>query len=119
MYILANLWGFQFADFAVVAGIALALIYIGVRSSRRIKNQEDFFLGGRSEAHYIRVGRIFNILFLLLCLGAAFYFTGLVSMVKFILGFNSIIGAAFLLGMIWRRATRVQFERIPRFRQSL
>ena len=35
MYILANLWGFQFADFAVVAGIALALIYIGVRSSRR------------------------------------------------------------------------------------
>jgi SSS family solute:Na+ symporter len=70
-------------------------------------NLYEPLVGGRSEAHYIRVGRVFNILFLLLSLGTAFYFTGLVSMVKFILGFNSIIGAAFLLGMIWRRATRV------------
>ena len=63
------------------------------------------FVEGRSEQHYIRVGRIFNLLFLLLSLGVAFYFTGLISMVKFIIGFNSIIGAAFLLGMLWRRAT--------------
>jgi SSS family solute:Na+ symporter len=41
------LWGFQFADLVVVVVFALALIYIGARSSRRIKNQEDFFLGGR------------------------------------------------------------------------
>jgi SSS family solute:Na+ symporter len=61
---------------------------------------------GRSESHYIFVGRVFNVFFILLSLGLALYFTGLVSMVKFIIGFNSIIGAAFLLGMLWRRATR-------------
>ncbi|MDP6526137.1 MAG: sodium:solute symporter family protein [Kiritimatiellia bacterium] len=61
---------------------------------------------GRSEHHYIWAGRGFNVLFLLLSLAVAFYFTGLISMVKFIIGFNSIIGAAFLMGMLWRRATK-------------
>ena len=61
---------------------------------------------GRSEHHYIWAGRVCNVLFLLLSLGVAFYFSGLISMVKFILGFNAIIGAAFLMGMLWRRATK-------------
>lgn len=61
---------------------------------------------GRSEHHYIWAGRVFNVLFLLLSLGVAFYFSGLISMVKFILGFNAVIGAAFLMGMLWRRATK-------------
>jgi len=62
---------------------------------------------GRSEHHYVWAGRVFNVCFLLLSLGVAFYFSGLISMVKFILGFNAIIGAAFLMGMLWRRATRI------------
>lgn len=60
----------------------------------------------RSERHYIWAGRVFNALFLLLSMGVAFYFSGLIAMVKFILGFNAVIGAAFLMGMLWRRATK-------------
>jgi SSS family solute:Na+ symporter len=40
-------WGFHIADLAVMGGFVLVLLYIGIRASKNIKNQEDFFLAGR------------------------------------------------------------------------
>ncbi len=41
------MFGLHLADIAVIAAYFLALIGIGVRASKRIKNQEDYLLGGR------------------------------------------------------------------------
>jgi len=42
-----TLWGFDIFDLAVMLGFVIALLYIGIRASKHINNQEDFFLGGR------------------------------------------------------------------------
>jgi len=42
-----TVWGFHLLDLAVMGGFVLALVYIGMRASKHIKNQEDFFLAGR------------------------------------------------------------------------
>ena len=37
---LAALWGFQIPELLVMVGFAVALVYIGIRASRRIRTQE-------------------------------------------------------------------------------
>jgi len=61
----------------------------------------------RSERHYIWVGRAFSAVFLLGSMLVATAFDTLFGLVKFIVMFNAIVGASFLMGILWRRATRI------------
>lgn len=60
----------------------------------------------RSEAHYVRVGRVAGVLILvtsgLLCAA----FNSVLEMLKFYWEFSAILAAAFWCGLKWRRATR-------------
>ena len=47
-----TIWGFHASDLTVMGGFVLAFLYIGIRASRHIRSQEDFFLAGR------RLGRL-------------------------------------------------------------
>jgi len=46
-------WGFGTMDLVVMAGFVLALVCIGIRASRHIHSQEDFFLGGRRFGRFV------------------------------------------------------------------
>ena len=61
----------------------------------------------RSERHYIWAGRTFSAVFLIGGMLVATAFDTLFGLVKFIVMFNSIVGASFLMGILWRRATRI------------
>ncbi len=43
-----TLYGLKFIDVAMIVGYFLAVMAIGFWASRRVKNEEDYFLGGRS-----------------------------------------------------------------------
>lgn len=57
-----------------------------------------------SENHYIWVGRIFSALYMLFSAYIATQSKGLFELFKMTMMFNSILAAAFWLGMLWRRS---------------
>lgn len=59
-----------------------------------------------SEKHYIWVGRIFSALYMLFSAYIATQSSGLFELFKMTMMFNSILAAAFWLGMLWRRSNR-------------
>ncbi len=59
-----------------------------------------------SETHYIWAGRVFSALYMLISAYIATQSKGLFELFKMTMMFNSILAAAFWLGMLWRRANR-------------
>jgi SSS family solute:Na+ symporter len=59
-----------------------------------------------SENHYIWAGRIFSALYMLVSAYIATQSKGLFELFKMTMMFNSILAAAFWLGMLWRRSNR-------------
>lgn len=59
-----------------------------------------------SERHYIWAGRIFSTLYMVVSAYIATQSKGLFELFKMTMMFNSILAAAFWLGMLWRRANR-------------
>jgi SSS family solute:Na+ symporter len=59
-----------------------------------------------SENHYIWVGRIFSALYMLFSAYIATQSKGLFELFKMTMMFNSILAAAFWLGMLWRRSNK-------------
>lgn len=59
-----------------------------------------------SEDHYIWVGKIFSALYILFSAYIATQSKGLFELFKMTMMFNSILAAAFWLGMLWRRSNR-------------
>ncbi len=59
---------------------------------------------GRSEAHYVLVGRLFSGVYVIGGLLVAWYFKNVLDLYKFLVMFNCIVAASFWLGMTWRRA---------------
>jgi SSS family solute:Na+ symporter len=60
-----------------------------------------------SEKHYIWVGRIFSALYMLFSAYIATQSKGLFELFKMTMMFNSILAAAFWLGMLWRRSNAI------------
>jgi SSS family solute:Na+ symporter len=60
-----------------------------------------------SENHYIWAGRIFSALYMLVSAYIATQSKGLFELFKMTMMFNSILAAAFWLGMLWRRSNRI------------
>ena len=63
-------------------------------------------ISGKSEIHYVWVGRIFGAVFLMGSAIIATQFTSIFEILKFIWEFFVIFAAAFWLGLKWRRANR-------------
>ena len=61
---------------------------------------------GKSEAHYIFVGRIFCVVYIVGGVFIALSLDNVFALFIFMFSFNSMIAAAFWLGMLWRRTTR-------------
>ncbi len=61
---------------------------------------------GKTESHYVLAGRIFCLAYIVGGVAIAFALDDILTLLLFMIGFNSIIAATFWLGMIWRRATR-------------
>lgn len=59
----------------------------------------------KSEAHYIAVGRLFCLGYIIGSVAIALTLDDVFILFVFILSFNAILAAAFWLGMLWRRAT--------------
>jgi solute:Na+ symporter, SSS family len=64
------------------------------------------FVPQRSEAHYVWAGRAFSALYMLASMWTAMAFNNIFGLFKMMVMFNSILAAAFLLGMLWRPANR-------------
>ncbi|NDP27878.1 MAG: sodium:solute symporter family protein [Flavobacterium sp.] len=60
-----------------------------------------------SENHYIWIGRIFSAIYMLVSAYIATQSNGLFELFKMTMMFNSILAAAFWLGMLWRRSNAV------------
>ncbi|HEY3376559.1 MAG TPA: sodium:solute symporter family protein [Armatimonadota bacterium] len=58
----------------------------------------------RDDTHYVKVGRLLSTVYIFGGLAVAFYFNSVFDLLKFLVLFNSIVAAAFWLGMTWRRA---------------
>jgi len=61
---------------------------------------------GRSESHYILVGRLFCVIYIVGGVAIALALDDIFQLFIMMLSFNAMLGAAFWLGMTWRRATR-------------
>ncbi|MCI0698685.1 sodium:solute symporter family protein [candidate division KSB1 bacterium] len=64
-------------------------------------------LPGKSDAHYIFVGRIVVVLMILGGIGMALYVTNLLELFKYFISMPAIFGAAIWLGFMWRRLSRL------------
>ncbi len=62
---------------------------------------------GKSEAHYIGVGRIAIVFMILGGIGMALYIRNLLELFKYFIAMPAIFGAAVWLGFTWRRLTRM------------
>lgn len=71
---------------------------------------ESFYsrlLPGRSEQHYLWVGRVFSVGFIFLSAAFATAFDDILSLLKFSWSFFAVFAASFWLGLLWRRAHRL------------
>lgn len=62
---------------------------------------------GRSEAHYVLVGRISGAFFLISAGIVCVSFDTMLSLMKYLWEFNAVIAASFWCGVKWRGATRI------------
>lgn len=59
---------------------------------------------GKSEAHYVLAGRIFSALYMAGGVAVGLAATDLWTLIKYLITFNFLFAAPFLMGMLWRRA---------------
>ena len=60
----------------------------------------------KSEKHYVTAGRLFCLIYIVGGIVVAMSFSDIGTLLKFMFTFNCIVAAAFLVGMLWRRATK-------------
>jgi len=70
---------------------------------------QSYFAPGKSDAHYLQMGRIATIFGVLVSIGAAYFarqFDNIMDLLQLVFAFvNAPLFATFLLGMFWRRTT--------------
>ncbi|MFO7724528.1 MAG: hypothetical protein R6V45_03180 [Oceanipulchritudo sp.] len=111
-------WGFMSRDLLLPGAIGLMLVGILAAnmstldatsvaiSALFIRNIYQPLVPGKSEAHYLWVGRFTIAITLLGGIGAAVYVDNLLELFKYFISIPAIFGAAIWLGFIWRRLTR-------------
>jgi solute:Na+ symporter, SSS family len=112
-------WGHATRDLLGPVGIGLVGLMIASLIAALMSAKSTFLLSAsamitsnlyrpfrpdQSEAHYIRMGRVFGILYMFVSAFFAMRSNSLFELFKMTMMFNSILAAAFWLGMLWRRA---------------
>jgi len=112
-------WGVMSRDLLLPGAVGLMLVGILAAnmstldagsvsiSALFIRNIYQPLLPGRSEAHYLWVGRITIAITLLGGIGAAIYIDNLLELFKYFISIPAIFGAPIWLGFIWRRLTKM------------
>ncbi len=112
------IWGFMSRDLLIPGAIGLMLVGILAAnmstldasavsySALFIKNLYEPFRPGKSEKHYLFVGRIAIAVTLLGGIAVALYVNNLLELFKYIISIPAIYGASIWLGFIWRRLTK-------------
>ena len=92
------------AMFAALQSTASTLMISA--SSLFTKNVYEVLTPGRSERHYVFVGRVVGTVVLAGSALLSTAFGSVLEMLKFLWEFNALVAAAFWCGLKWRRATR-------------
>jgi SSS family solute:Na+ symporter len=112
------IWGFMTKDLLFPGAIGLMLVGILAAnmstldagavsySALFIKNLYQPFRQGKTEKHYLFVGRIIIALTLLGGIAVALYIDNLLELFKYIISIPAIFGASIWLGFVWRRLTK-------------
>ena len=70
---------------------------------------QAYFAKGKSDAHYMWVGKVITVVGILLSIGAAYFasmYNNCMDIIQLVFGFvNAPLVATFLLGMFWKRTT--------------
>ena len=70
---------------------------------------QAYFAKGKSDAHYMWVGKVITVVGILLSIGAAYFasmYNNCMDIIQLVFGFvNAPLFATFLLGMFWKRTT--------------
>ncbi len=112
------IWGFMTKELLFPGAIGLMLIGILAAnmstldasavsySALFIKNLYKPFTSGKSEKHYLFIGRIVIAFTLVGGIAVALFVNNLLELYKYIISIPAIFGAAIWLGFIWRRLTK-------------
>lgn len=115
-------WGHATRDLLGPVGIGLVGLMIASLIAALMSAKSTFLLSAaamitsnlyrpfrpnKSEAHYITMGRVFGALYMFICAYFAMKSNSLFELFKMTMMFNSILAAAFWLGMLWRRSNAV------------
>ncbi|MHC4945498.1 MAG: sodium:solute symporter family protein [Planctomycetota bacterium] len=112
------IWGHMTHDLLFPGGIGLMLAGILAanmssldassvsNSALFIRNLYQPLVQGKSERHYINVGRVVIFFILLGGVGCAVFVDNLLDLFKYFISIPAVFGAAIWLGFIWRRLTR-------------
>jgi SSS family solute:Na+ symporter len=112
------IWGFMSRDLLIPGAIGLMLVGILAAnmstldasavsySALFIKNLYEPFRPGKSEKHYLFIGRIAIAVTLLGGIAVALYVNNLLELFKYIISIPAIYGASIWLGFIWRKLTK-------------
>ncbi len=76
-------------------------------SSLLTNNMYSVIYPGKSQRHYVWVGRIFGFVFILGGIASVYFFDNIFYMIKMVWEFNIVLAASFWLGMKWRKANRI------------
>jgi len=112
------IWGFMTRDLLFPGAVGLMLVGILAAnmstldagavsySALFIRNIYQPVVSGKSERHYLWVGRIVIAATLLGGIAVALYVDNLLELFKYIISIPAIFGASIWLGFIWRRLTK-------------
>jgi len=112
------IWGFMTKDLLFPGAIGLMLVGILAAnmstldagavsySALFIKNLYQPFRPGKSEKHYLFIGRIIIAITLLGGIAVALFINNLLELFKYIISIPAIFGASIWLGFVWRRLTK-------------
>ncbi len=112
------IWGYMTRDLLFPGAIGLMLAGILAanmstldagsvsNSALFIRNLYQPFVRGKSEKHYINVGRVVIAVTLLGGIGAAMFIDNLLDLFKYFISIPAIFGAPIWLGYTWRRLTK-------------
>lgn len=113
------IWGHATRDLLGPAGFGLVGLMIACLIAALMSAKSAFMLTAaamitnnlykpyypnKSEAHYVKMGRIFGAIYMLISAYFATISNGIFELFKMTMMFNSILAACFWLGMVWRRS---------------
>jgi len=113
------IWGHATRDLLGPAGFGLVGLMIACLIAALMSAKSAFMLTAaamitnnlykpyfpnKSEAHYVKMGRIFGAVYMLISAYFATISNGIFELFKMTMMFNSILAACFWLGMVWRRS---------------